>query len=242
MKTKHRFFIKNFVKTQSLIIDNKDIVHQCYKVLRLMPEDFIAIFNGNDNTDYIYQITVINKNNIGLLYRDEYSKKTPAWDIHLYQAIPNKLSKLEFIIQKCSETWVRKITFFRSHYSQDPKFLSLKKIERLEKIAIESAEQSHRNSIVELDFNFDFTVKEIHSKQIYCFHTKNENSKKLKNISVNTDIKIVICVWPEWGFHDDEVKTLQKQWAELIHLWDNILRTESVWFWVSFFITQQFFN
>lgn len=242
MKAKHRFFIKNLKKTDVLILEDQELVHQCLKVLRLKSEDFIILFNGQDNTDYAYKITDISKKSIQLQYIKEHLKNTWELDIHIYQAIPNKLSKLEFIVQKCSEVWVKKITFFKAHYSQDTKFLNPKKIERLEKIAIESAEQSHRNSVLELDFRFDFQIQNVESDQILCFHTIDNDSRKIANISINTETEVTLFVWPEWGFHNSEIDFLKQKKTRFIHLWNNILRTESVGFWTAFFIIQKFLN
>ncbi len=242
MKAKHRFFIKDFVKADVLSLENQEIVHQCNKVLRLKSEDFVAVFNWEDNSDYTYQISEITKKSIQLQYIDEYKKNISNTQIHIYQALPNKLSKLEFIVQKCSEVWVTKITFFKSQYSQQAKFLSANKIERLRKIAIESAEQSHRNTILKLEFIQNIPFETINFKQAFCLHTKNNNSEKLKNLDINIKEAILLFVWPEWWFHHDEIEQLQTHWAQCVHLWDNILRTESVGFWVSFFIIQNFFN
>lgn len=60
--------------------------------------------------------------------------------MHLYQALPNKLEKLEYIIQKSCEVGYQSITFFQAERSQIL-VLSESKKQRLQKIAIEAIEQ-----------------------------------------------------------------------------------------------------
>lgn len=64
----------------------------------------------------------------------------------LFQALPNKLEKLEYIVQKGTEVGITNFYFFRSERSQKL-LLSEAKKERLEKICIEAIEQSGRNII-----------------------------------------------------------------------------------------------
>jgi len=185
MKTKQRFFIKNFIKIDSYTLEDKEIVHQCYKVLRLQVEDFIVFFNDRDNTDYLYQISEIDKYKIQLHYKEKHIKNISTTNIHIYQAIPNKLAKLEYIVQKCSEVWVNTITFFKGKRSQEPKFLTEKKIERLQKIAIESSEQANRNTIIWLEFENTLDLSTVNTENLICFHTVSEWSLKLKSLNIN---------------------------------------------------------
>jgi 16S rRNA (uracil1498-N3)-methyltransferase len=56
--------------------------------------------------------------------------------------MPNKFDKIELIVQKCVEIGIASIHFFVAQYSQI-RDISPKKIERLEKIALEATEQSY---------------------------------------------------------------------------------------------------
>lgn len=77
----------------------------------------------------------------------------------LYQALPNKMEKIEWIIEKNTEIGVKKIVFFRAERSQKL-FLSDAKKERLKKIAQEALEQCGGNIPVEILFS-DKNLNEI---------------------------------------------------------------------------------
>jgi len=60
-----------------------------------------AFFDGISLQDYLYQIEKIEKKSIEFRFLEEKEKeKFPKTNIHLYQALPNKISKIEYILQK----------------------------------------------------------------------------------------------------------------------------------------------
>lgn len=102
---------------------------------------------------------------------------------------------------------------------------------------MEAVEQSGRNKIPEFKIFEKIDLEKIDWKNIFL-HTKNENSKNLKDI--NFAEKINIFTWPEWWFSDQEVKFFEEKNWERIYLWDRILRTETAGIVTSFFIIQNF--
>ena len=60
--------------------------------------------------------------------------------ITLYQALPNKIEKIEYILQKGVEVGIGKFVFFRSDFSQKLSLSDTKKV-RLIAIAREAVEQ-----------------------------------------------------------------------------------------------------
>jgi 16S rRNA U1498 N3-methylase RsmE len=61
-----RYYISGFEPLKHIQISEVEIVHHCYTVLRLKPEDCICIFSGIEYIDYVYRIIDITKNNITL--------------------------------------------------------------------------------------------------------------------------------------------------------------------------------
>jgi 16S rRNA (uracil1498-N3)-methyltransferase len=94
----------------------------------------------------------INKNTVTFRKERTIDKSSEiSHDLILYQAFPNKLSKLEYIVQKCSEIGYKKIVFFESERSQ--KFvLSESKKDRLQKIATEAIEQCYGNIVPSIEY------------------------------------------------------------------------------------------
>ncbi len=215
-----------------------EIYHQLTKVLRSYIWDEVVFFDGEKLIDYTYKISNISWSQLDFEYIRETEKKSENRShISLYQAMPSKLSKLEYIVQKWVEVGYAKFVFFRSERSQKL-VLSDKKLERLQKIAIESVEQSERNKVPDLVIVDKLDVPPNSSDNInIVFHTADENSRALKNIVFNTE-NINIFVWPEGGFSAREVENFEFLWYKKSYLGDRILRCETVSSVVWFFISQ----
>jgi len=86
----------------------------------------------------------------------------PAEKLHLvlFQSLPNKIDKIEEIIQKGTEIGYSEFNFFRAERSQELR-LSPNKIERFEKIIKEASEQSQRNIVPKLNFLEKLDVSKI---------------------------------------------------------------------------------
>jgi 16S rRNA (uracil1498-N3)-methyltransferase len=235
----HRFYIPDSTKYIKFDICDKGIVHQCTSVLRLWVGDSIHVFNGTDPIDHIYQIDKIDKKSIWLSWIWELQREWASKNVHILQSYPNKLSKMELIVQKCSEIWVQKIVFFRSEYSQSPDFLSKSKIDRLHKIATQSAEQSNRASIIWLDFEKTLNFDTIASAQSICFHTDPNIDLTLKDIAPNWDSNICLLIGPEWWFSEKETILFKEKNVTFVSLWTSIFRTETVAMLTSFYLLQQ---
>jgi 16S rRNA (uracil1498-N3)-methyltransferase len=212
--------------------------------LRLKKTDKIILFNWKNNIDYIYQIIEINKKNIFLNLIDKIEKENlNINEINLFQALTNKISKLELILQKWVEVGIKNFYFFSWERTQNF-FISDNKKERLKKIVIEAIEQSWQNKIPKIYFLKDKNEAIIFAKKTeknlnLFFHTKNNNSKFLEEIKFDNFRNINIFVWPEWWFSNNEIISFKKNNFLQIFLGNNILRTETVWIVVWFFIMQK---
>ncbi len=100
----------------------------------------------------MYEISEIDAKKVVFLQKEVMVKNTEIFpELHLFQALPNKLEKLEYIVQKSCEVGYRSITFFEAQRSQIL-VLSENKKDRLKKIAIEAVEQCGGNIIPEMYF------------------------------------------------------------------------------------------
>ncbi len=235
----HRFSLKDFAFQDKIILKDKEILFQIKKVLRFSPWENLVLFNWSENKDYIYQITKIQKEEIHLQVKKNINKNSELnINLNLYQALPNKSSKIEYILQKATEVWFNKIVFFRSDRSQKLN-ISENKIKRFEKIVLEATEQSNRNTIPEIDFSNTIKFDSIIWENFILHTQKDEKSIKLKDIKLNNlENNINILIWPEWWFSEEEIQKLSKLNFKKIYLWDRILRTETTWIVVWFFISQ----
>ncbi|MDQ7009207.1 MAG: RsmE family RNA methyltransferase [Candidatus Gracilibacteria bacterium] len=248
-----RFYIKSFKKEESFILEDKEISHQLKKVLRIKEGEKVIFFDGLENIDFVYEIVQINNKNIILKLDSKIQKDSELnFELNLFQAMPNKLDKIEYILQKGVEIGYKKFVFYRSERSQKL-VISEKKEERLKKIIVEAVEQSGRNFVPEFDLTPSPSPLEERGKNVNIFlHTKNNNSQNLSEFiknknSLSTEgfspLKEVrqdlnIFIGPEGGFSDNEVNNCEKNNFSRIHLGNRILRTETAGIVVGFTLGQ----
>jgi len=233
-----RFYIPNFEKKEIFILDDKEIFHQLIKVLRVRVWEQIIFFDWVKNIDFVFEIVGINKKNIELKFVEEIEKETElSFELNIFQAMPNKMEKIEYILQKWVEIGYRKFVFYRSERSQKM-VISDKKLERLKKIIVEAVEQSWRSFVPDFEILVGYAGLHTLQGESLFLHTKNNNSQNLSKFinSLSTEgfSPLNIFIWPEWGFSETEIENFEENKFSRIHLWNRILRTETagivVWF------------
>jgi len=233
-----RFYFENI--KDYFFIEDKNFINQVLKVLRSQLWDKFIFFDGKKYTDFVFEISEIQKNKIFFKKLEEIDKNSEiGFEINLFSSIPNKLEKIEFIAQKWTEVWVSNFYFFKSQRSQKI-FLNENKVDRIKKIIQEAAEQSNRNKIPNFQIIEKIDFEKLKKEKNIFLHTKDENSIKLSEIKAKSWEKINIFIGSEWWFSDEEIEIFQKNNFQKIFLWNRILRTETVGFTVAFFIIQNF--
>lgn len=214
-------FIKN---NDKVIIKEKRIVDQLRKVLRA--KTWYKLFLQNKTWNIVrYELELENiwkeiTANILNIQENQESPKN-KWII---QAILNKASKMELIVQKLTEIWVPKIYFIATQRSIF-KDIKWNKFERLEKIALEAAEQSMSWFIPDIKVIKYFNEVQW-NKAILDFEWEN-----YKNVSFN-DIDFLV-IWPEWWFSKEDIENIQAK--NKVFLWEKVLRSETasiIWWFI----------
>ena len=224
---------------ESFTIKNPDMLHQMHKVLRVKVGESFVFFNGVDLIDYTYEVVSVDKREIYLEQRQQSENiSTPKSDINIVNALPNKLDKIEYILQKWVEVWVTGFYFFKSDRSQKL-VLSENKIERLKKIIIEAVEQSGRWYIPELIIEDDLHLEYLWENKNIFFHTQDEDGVSLNALEISGKQWINLFVWPEWGFSEDEISAFKEAQFTQVYLWNTILRTETAWVVSAFYLNQK---
>ncbi len=233
-----RFFLQTFyLWEKELILQDEEIIYQLVKVLRSKSWDQVIFFDGKTLFDYVYEVRSIDKKNIIFVFVSKIEKFQEQKILNLYQSLPNKIDKIEDIIQKWTEIWYNNFYFFRSERSQDLK-LSENKVLRFEKIIQEASEQSGRNIIPQIYFLEKLNLSDMKGKNIF-FHTDKNTSQKLSDISFDFSQEINIFVGPEWGFSQKENDEFLKNNFLKIYLGNNILRTQTTGVVTWFYILQK---
>lgn len=139
----HRFFFSSFAaRVGSLVTipSSHEVYHQLTRVLRVRPGSRFVLFNASGNDTVVQIVTIDAKTLTGEIVDVIPNANDPACHICLMQALPNKLEKLEYILQKGVEVGVGEFVFFPSERSQ-PLKISPAKEARFAAIVQEATEQ-----------------------------------------------------------------------------------------------------
>lgn len=223
------------------VSDREELYHQMTRVLRMQKGDSCVFFNG-DGTDHEYEIVIIDKRTVELKRVASVVKHEPAVrKVVLFQSLPNKLEKLEYVLQKGVEVGVDEFVFFESERSQKLPILERKK-DRMVQIAIEAVEQSWGNRVPEISFlkNLDEALTHLGktaSAKILVTHTDGQG-KKLREVTVENFDTAALFVGPEGGFSPSEVTRFANLGATFLDLGSRILRTETAGVVTAFALKQ----
>lgn len=235
-----RFLIRGGNLWEDFFVEDRTFLNQLNKVLRIKVGDTFVFFDGEDDIDYVYEVKEILKNRVVFVFLEEKEKEGETHVVNIFQSLPNKLEKLEYILQKWVEVGVSNFYFFRSERSQKLT-LSENKKTRLDKIMREAVEQSGRNTVPNIIFeeNLDLDILEGAN---FFLHTKNNNSKNLNNISLKKNEIVNIFIGPEGGFSESEIEIFTEKKFTGLYLGKNILRSETAGVVTSFFLIQKFYT
>ncbi|MDW5298688.1 MAG: RsmE family RNA methyltransferase [Sedimentibacter sp.] len=200
-------------------------------ILRAQTGDLISVVT--DSSEYRAQIEEINKDDIVCRIIEEIEKNNEAFiNITLCQGIP-KQTKMETIIQQNVELGVKNfipLITERTVVKLNEKDREQKKLDRWQKIAKESAKQSKRNIIPNVEGIT--TVKELVER------LKNEDAeiivpyeledmRLLKDVLAEPKQNYYIIIGPEGGFDIKEIEMFKEIDSHIVTLGKRILRTET---------------
>lgn len=214
----------------SVSIEGNDLNH-LKNTLRCKIGDEIAIINSGE--EYSAKISKIDDN---CILCDVIDKKginnEPNINITIFQSLPKK-TKMEIIIKQNVEIGAIEIVPIitdRTIVKISDKKKEIKKVERWQKIAKESAMQSRRNIIPKIEkiISFSETIEKIKNENYEIIVPyENETESSLKNIMSKSKKYYAIIIGPEGGFEESEIKKLKDIGAKTISLGNRILRTET---------------
>jgi 16S rRNA (uracil1498-N3)-methyltransferase len=235
----NRFFIdkQNIVEdVQQVVIDDQDDVKHIVKVLRLQQGDEVEICDG-ENTEYVAAISSLDNKSIRLNIMKKWTGRTEApIEITLFQGIP-KSTKMDMIIQKCTELGIKRIVPMiteRTIVQLKDQKSEEKKIERWQKIADEAAKQSKRGVIPKIlpPLALSEAIKASKEFDLAVIPYEREEGLGLKGIlgqQTNT-VKVGIYIGPEGGFGEKEIEEAKNAGVIPVSLGPRILRTETAGF------------
>ena len=228
-----RYFINQVIQSVGEKISVlKDQEHHMVKVMRMNIEECCEVVDENEQL-YIAKITQLSPFELTIEEHKAQNVELPI-DVTIFVGL-SKGDKLETIVQKATELGVHTIVpvEMKRNMVKWTKDKSQKKIERLQKIAQEAAEQSHRLHVPKvLDL---MTLKESvilakqSTKALVAFEevAKEGEAAVLLQTSLQKGDSIAFYFGPEGGFDLQEIEYLNSQEVHSCALGPRILRAET---------------
>ncbi len=248
-----KFFVENNqVNNNKVTIIGSDVKH-IQIVLRKDIGDILEICNKDNSTNYLCEISKINKDNIICDIKEKLENKSESnVYINIFQGLP-KSDKMEYIIQKSVELGVTEITplNMKRCIVKINKNDEDKKISRWQKISEVAAKQCGRSIIPKINkiANIENICNLCNDYDIVLVAYEEEKVNKLKDVlkklqneyQDKNQIKIAVIIGPEGGIDKQEIEILKNiDIAQIVTLGNRILRTETVGLAIASIIMYEF--
>jgi 16S rRNA (uracil1498-N3)-methyltransferase len=240
MARKYRFFTHHIVKDSLPANPDRplrlyenlepEIFFQLTRVLRVRSGDHIVLIPAFQNKPYfefLYEVENTDKKEIVLRFINKLENHNEtAANLELILCLPNKPDKLDFILQKAVELGVSRIILVEGDFSQMKHGL---RIERLQKIITEAAEQSERAIIPEIVAAGSLREYLKSNPGNIFIALERGNLKKLPEIlkSGNSAGIYGFLIGPEGGFSEEEKLLFDTLRLTTFSLGKRILRMET---------------
>ncbi len=226
-----RFFSEQ-IEYETVIISGDDAKH-ISKVLRMRVGDRITVCDMR-GTDYECEICKIEKTQVvSKIVSKKPSDTEPDIKISIFQALP-KASKMEYIIQKCTEIGACEIVpcvMSRCIVKLDGEAEEKKKTARWQAICEAAAKQSSRGIIPEISYPLSFEAAVERLKEFdlcfACYEKEKKTSLKEVLRGADTPKNAAFLIGPEGGISDEEIEYIRSKGIKTVTLGKRILRTET---------------
>ena len=236
----HKFFTEpHNISDDKGIIVGDDVKH-IYKVLRLNEGEEVVL-NNCEGTEYLGKINSINKREviIDIIEKLDTNNESDI-KIHLFQGLP-KGQKMDLIVQKGTELGINEFIPTITRRVDVKLKGEFKKLDRLNRIALEASKQSKRSIIPKVKevINFDEAMSQLKDMDLVLVPYENAENFGIKTLmrqlrEENVDLSYIhnvgIVIGPEGGFEEEEITALSNQGAYIVTLGKRILRTETAGF------------
>ena len=214
-----RLFFSNSLSADMIDKLDKSQSHYLVKVMRVKENEVFSLFNKNG--EWEAKILGISKNIVEFKTIKQLRQKENTKELWLAFS-PIKSNYQNFMIQKATELGVTKFLPIISERTIVRKINN----ERLNKIIIESCEQSNRINIPSIEKSQSLDKFLSNNSDInLIFGDLNTNNKKIK---ISNSKPNCLLIGPEGDYSADEIKKiLNFKGSQSIKLSDNILRSET---------------
>ena len=218
-------YLDQNVSVQDVICLDTKQAHHIFDVLRTTSKEKIRIVTKNSGVFFGH---VENKPNLVIDSMVDVFEENQS--ITLCCALI-KQDKFEWMLQKACELGVHKIVPFVSKNTVvklDEKKAE-KKLIRWNEILLAATKQCNRNTLVELEPVI--ALKKLSNYKSECnvvaYEKESDPSKHMAHYLQSNPYSITVCIGPEGGFEESEIKVLNDFGFENCSLGKNILRAET---------------
>ncbi len=220
----HRF-IGNFDFDKKVSsITSKEIYNQIKNVLRLRAGEEIILGDGKGREAHA-EILDFGKQSVGVnILKIESSEVEPEMKPVLYAAVLKK-ENFEFVVEKAVEAGVAEIVPVITARTIKTNL----RIDRLEKIIREAAEQSGRGILPILGkiINFRDAMRRAEENDSNLFFEVHSPRFEQRKLTVDVGRRVGVWIGPEGGWDEGEIKTAQEKNFQIVSLGKLTLRAET---------------
>lgn len=192
------------------------------KVLRLTEGDKIELTDGKGNFHVAQLTTDAKKGAFKILESKSIPKK--KFSIHLAVAPTKNSDRAEWMVEKCTEIGIDKITFLLCDKSERKSI----NLERIQKVAISALKQSQQAWLPEVSGMVRFIdfISRSTEAQKFIAYIDLQNQTHLKQVAKPND-EILVLIGPEGDFSKEELDIATSNNFIKVSLGENRLRTET---------------
>lgn len=222
-----RFFVDpECIRGNIVHVIDQNILHQMKRVLRVESNE-LCIFLDNLGMEYTARLDTGDRHSLSFTIIEKKKSITESpTEVILFQALPKKLETFEWILQKGTELGVSRFVPIITEYCNRRE---LHKIERLERIITEAAEQSERGikPILTKIMNLKNALQENKMDAVVLHSRKTQGSFKTFLEKQQTRHRYALFIGPEGGFSSSEIQHIESLTIPFVSLGPRILRTET---------------
>ncbi|MFD1418096.1 RsmE family RNA methyltransferase [Companilactobacillus keshanensis] len=230
-----QYFVNQIFSTETTTIEDTEIFKHVITVLRHKVSDKIYLVDELKGL-YLATIEKIDKDNktitFKLLKSDKSSTELPV-KVTVACSLSKK-DKIEWITQKSTELGAAEIVFFNSQYSimHWKENVIEKKLDRLQEIAKNAAQQAKRRIIPQVSYLNDLKkLADDESKLKFVAYEESakqgESSLLVQSLDQSSAKSVIGVFGPEGGFSPEEVDFLQDNDYLSVGLGPRIMRAET---------------
>lgn len=241
----HKFFTPKELFTQTHAVIKGDDVKHIYRVLRVEAGEKVSI-NNLCGEEFLGEVEEVNKEEviIKILEKLDINNESKL-EIYLFQGMP-KATKMDLIVQKGVELGMTEFIPVITDRVDVKLKGEFKKLDRLNKIALEASKQSKRSHIAKVSEPVEFKVALEEMKEMDLIVVPYENATgygirtMAKELLGKDFVKVAVMIGPEGGFEEEEIQKLKDINAHIVTLGPRILRTETAGFTCASLLQYEF--